>query len=103
MVSADSLNLDVLEVIFAHLSGKDLPAVALVSRSFLAGVIPRLYRTLAFRIHHAKRYPRVRVYLTPRKSVKSNTMDDQVTSAFSAVLAHPHLGVHVRNIGLSWQ
>ncbi|KAF9460379.1 hypothetical protein BDZ94DRAFT_1223135 [Collybia nuda] len=81
MVSADSLNLDVLEVIFTYLFGRDLPAVALVSRAFLAGVIPRLYRTLAFRIHHAKRYPKI-------------------PSAFSAVLAHPHLATHVRNIDI---
>lgn len=60
MVSADSLNLDVLELIFAYLSGKDLSAVALVSNSFLAGVIPRLYRTLSFRYHDAKKYPKVR-------------------------------------------
>lgn len=59
MVSADNLNLDVLELIFLHLSGNDLPAVALVSRSFFAGVIPRLYRTIPFRIHQAKRYANV--------------------------------------------
>ena len=58
MVTVDSLNLDVLELIFAYLSVRDLLPVALVSRSFLAGVIPRLYRTLVFRLHHSKRYPK---------------------------------------------
>jgi hypothetical protein len=50
MVSADNLNLDVLELIFAHLAGKDLASVALVSRSFLSGAIPRLYRTILFHL-----------------------------------------------------
>jgi hypothetical protein len=62
MVSVDSLNLDVLELIFAYLSGNDLLPVALVNRSFLAGVIPRLYRTLIFRLHHSKRYPKARIH-----------------------------------------
>ena len=58
MVNAQNLNLDVLELVFAHLaSGTDLASVALVSRSFLAGVIPRLYETLLFRLRHAKKYP----------------------------------------------
>jgi hypothetical protein len=57
MVSATSLNLDVLELIFAYLSGNDLASVANVSRSFLAGVIPTLYHTIHFRLCHAKLYP----------------------------------------------
>jgi len=58
MVSAQNLNLDVLELVFAHLAtGNDLASVALVNRSFLAGVIPRLYETLLFRLSQAKRYP----------------------------------------------
>lgn len=58
MVSAQNLNLDVLELVFAHLAtSNDLASVALVSRSFLAGVIPRLYETLLFRLSQAKRYP----------------------------------------------
>ncbi|KAF5384392.1 hypothetical protein D9615_003394 [Tricholomella constricta] len=81
MVSADNLNLDVLGLIFAHLTGKDLAAVALVSKPFLAGVIPRLYRTLSFRIHNAKRYPSVR-------------------TSFSTILDHPDLATHVRNIDI---
>ena len=56
MVSADNLNLDVLELIFAFLSGNDLPSVASVSRSFLAGVIPRLYRRIWFLLKQAKGY-----------------------------------------------
>ncbi|GLB39748.1 hypothetical protein LshimejAT787_0702580 [Lyophyllum shimeji] len=83
MVSADSLNLDVLELIFAHLSGNDLPAVALVSKSFLAGVIPRLYRTLSFRIHHAKRY-------------------SKASTSFATILAHPDLAVHVQHIDIRY-
>ncbi|KAF8957516.1 hypothetical protein BDZ97DRAFT_1845991 [Flammula alnicola] len=81
MVSADNLNLDVLELIFGFLSGNDLPSVALVSRSFLAGVIPRLYNTIAYRLRQAKGY-----------SVQ------ETMSPFAALIAHPHLGVHVRNI-----
>ncbi|KIY47500.1 hypothetical protein FISHEDRAFT_45143 [Fistulina hepatica ATCC 64428] len=77
MVSADNLNYDVLEVIFAFLSGNDLPSVALVSRSFLAGIIPRLYSKIAFRESHAKRYPRV---MTP----------------FASIVAHPDLASHTR-------
>ncbi|KAG6826656.1 hypothetical protein H0H92_014947 [Tricholoma furcatifolium] len=77
----DSLNLDVVELICAHLNNNDLAAVSLVSKSFFAGAVPTLYRTLAFRIHHAKRYP-------------------NVSTSFSAILAHPSLAVHVRNIDI---
>ena len=66
MVSADNLNLDVLELIFAHLSGNDLSSVALVSRSFLAGVIPRLYNTLSYRLRQGKGYALVRVSGCPK-------------------------------------
>lgn len=60
MVSADNLNLDVLELVFAHLvSGNDLTSVALVSRSFFAGVIPKLYERITFRLREAKKYPLV--------------------------------------------
>lgn len=59
MVSADNLNLDCLELIFQFLSGNDLASVALVSKSFLAGVVPRLYRSLVFHTGNAKRYPTV--------------------------------------------
>ena len=59
MVSADNLNLDVLELVFCFLSGNDLPSVALVSKSFLAGVIPRLYSTISYQIRQAKGYSTV--------------------------------------------
>jgi len=65
MVTADNMNLDVLEMIFAYLSCRDLASVALVSRSFLAGVIPRLYSKLLFRLAYGKKYPRVRLTLSP--------------------------------------
>lgn len=60
MVSADNLNLDVLETIFSHLSGNDLPSVALVSKSFLAAVIPGLYSTIIYRLRQQKGYQSVR-------------------------------------------
>ncbi|KAJ7210912.1 hypothetical protein GGX14DRAFT_498367, partial [Mycena pura] len=81
MVSVDNVNLDVLELVFAHLSGNDLASIALVSRSFFAGVIPRLYSTLLFRLSHAKRYPRI---MTP----------------FAAVAAHPEFAIHVRHVDI---
>ncbi|KAF7292681.1 hypothetical protein MIND_01166300 [Mycena indigotica] len=81
MVSADNVHLDVLELIFAYLSGSDLASIALVSRSFFAGVIPRLYSTLLFRLTHAKRYM-------------------SIISPFAAVALHPELGVHVRYIDI---
>ncbi|KAF8171571.1 hypothetical protein K438DRAFT_1729273 [Mycena galopus ATCC 62051] len=81
MVSADSVNLDVLELIFAHVAGNDLASIALVSRSFFAGVIPRLYSTLLFHISHAKRYP-------------------AVMSPFASVTAHPEFAIHVRHVDI---
>ena len=59
MVSADNLNLDVLELIFAYLSGHDLTSIGLVSRSFLAGVVPILYRSIVYRLREAKAYDSV--------------------------------------------
>ncbi|KAJ7444721.1 hypothetical protein FB451DRAFT_1434258, partial [Mycena latifolia] len=53
-----------------YLAGNDLASVALVTRSCSAGVIPRLYYTLQFRVAHAKRYP-------------------TLMSTFCAVAAHP--------------
>ncbi|KAJ7748377.1 hypothetical protein B0H16DRAFT_1553159 [Mycena metata] len=81
MVSADNVNLDVLELVFSFLAGNDLASVALVSRSFCAGVIPRLYATLLFRLSHAKRYP-------------------TVMSPFAAVAAHPEFAIHVRHVDI---
>jgi len=60
MVSADNLNYDVLELIFAFLSSNDLPSVALVSQSFLAAVTPKLYRTISYRRRQSKGYNAVR-------------------------------------------
>ncbi|KAF5392671.1 hypothetical protein D9757_000886 [Collybiopsis confluens] len=79
MATADNLHLDILELIFIYLSGNDLVSVALVSRAFFAGVIPRLYRKIMFRLNHAKRYP-------------------QLMSPFRAIIEHPALAVHVRHI-----
>ncbi|KAI0664068.1 hypothetical protein C8Q70DRAFT_905338 [Cubamyces menziesii] len=81
MVSADNLNFDCLEIIFTYLSGNDLVSVSLVSRSFLAAAIPRIYRTLAFGLNQAKRYP-------------------TVISPFTTVLEHPNLASHVRHIDI---
>lgn len=63
MVSADNLNHDVLELIFAYISTHDLTSVSLVSRSFLAGAIPTLYRTIIYRLREAKAYDSVRICL----------------------------------------
>ncbi|KZT08130.1 uncharacterized protein LAESUDRAFT_724132 [Laetiporus sulphureus 93-53] len=81
MITIDNLNLDCLELIFAYLSGNDLVSASLVNRSFLAGVIPRLYRSLVFRLNQAKRYP-------------------AILSPFASVLAHPNLAGHVRRIDI---
>ncbi|KAI0058481.1 hypothetical protein BV25DRAFT_1891370 [Artomyces pyxidatus] len=81
MVSADNLNFDVLEIIFSFLAVPDLASVSQVSRSFLAGVIPRLYRSLPFYYTQAKRYP-------------------NIMSPFAAVIAHPGLTKHVRSIDI---
>jgi hypothetical protein len=102
MVNAQNLNLDVLELVFAHLAtGNDLAAVALVSRSFLAGVIPRLYETLLFRLSQAKRYPSVssRLIRLPQVAFNALTLSQKVTAPFAAILKHPGLAKHVRNIG----
>ncbi|KAL0945983.1 hypothetical protein HGRIS_012261 [Hohenbuehelia grisea] len=82
MVSADNLNLDVLELVFAYLqSQNDLASAALVSRSFQAGVIPHLYRSLRYTLRQGKRFPEL---MTP----------------FAVILAHPALGVHVRQVDI---
>jgi len=59
MITADSLNLDVLEQIFNFLSDHDLPSIALVNQSFSATVVSRLYKTISFRLRHAKGYTNV--------------------------------------------
>ncbi|TEB32632.1 hypothetical protein FA13DRAFT_1627875 [Coprinellus micaceus] len=81
MVSAENLNLDVLELIFAHLSGHDLTSVSLVSRTFFAGAIPTLYRNITYRLKEAKAH-------------------DTVMSPFAVLLQHKSLANHVRTIDL---
>ncbi|XP_006462952.1 hypothetical protein AGABI2DRAFT_119783 [Agaricus bisporus var. bisporus H97] len=82
MVSADNLNLDVLEEIFAYIPrGPDLPAIALVSRSFLEAVVPRLYAKISFHLRQAKNFPDVK---TP----------------FGSIVAHPDLAIHVRSVDI---
>ncbi|KAF4612878.1 hypothetical protein D9613_010997 [Agrocybe pediades] len=83
MVSADNLNFDVLELIFTFLSGNDLPSLALVSKSFLAAVTPRLYRTISYRFRQSKGY----------------NVGNPV-SPFSVIVTHSHLAAHVREIEL---
>ncbi|KAJ7636495.1 hypothetical protein FB45DRAFT_989137 [Roridomyces roridus] len=81
MVTVDNVNLDVLELIFSHLAGNDLPSVALVSRAFFAAVIPRLYSVLLFCLSQAKRYP-------------------GVMSPFAAIAVHPEFAIHVRHVDI---
>lgn len=83
MVNADSLNFDVLEVICSFLSGQDLASVAQVSRSFLAGALPRLYKNVWYRLREGKAYA-----------------SGQVLSPFSVILQHPSLAIHVRSIDI---
>lgn len=61
MGSADNLNFDCLELIVGHLSANDLTAASLVSRSFLAATIPKLYHTLTFHLGNGKRFPNVSI------------------------------------------
>ena len=56
MITAENLNLDVLEQIFHFLSEHDLPSIALVNQSFSAAVVSRLYKTISFRLRHSKGY-----------------------------------------------
>ncbi|KAJ2919726.1 hypothetical protein MD484_g699, partial [Candolleomyces efflorescens] len=81
MVSADNLNLDVLELIFAYISAPDLTSVSLVSRSFLAGAVPTLYRTIVYRLREAKAY-------------------GSIMSPFVVLLTHKGLLKHVRTIDI---
>ncbi|KAG7095711.1 hypothetical protein E1B28_006425 [Marasmius oreades] len=81
MVTADNLNLDVLEMIFSHLPHQDLASTAVVSRSFFAGIIPRLYRDITYGLKHGKKYPRV-------------------ASPFGVIVAHPWLAKYVKHIDI---
>jgi hypothetical protein len=60
MVSADNLNLDVLELIFAHLDQHDLFHLSLVSSSFFAAATPLLYRSVEYGLRQVLR-PALRV------------------------------------------
>lgn len=57
MVSTDSLNRDVLELIFSHLNANDLCSVTLVSRTFFAPAISQLYRALFFHREQTAVFP----------------------------------------------
>ena len=63
MVSAENLNLDIVELICAYLSGHDLTCVSLVNRTFLAGAITKLYTNIVYRLREAKAYETVRVFV----------------------------------------
>ncbi|KAL4251036.1 hypothetical protein ABKN59_006202 [Abortiporus biennis] len=80
MVSADNINLDCLGAICAYLSGPDLVAVSLTSRSFLVAATPHLYRTIGCNSIHSVQYK----YL----------------SLFETIQRHPQLALHVREIDL---
>ncbi|KAF9645527.1 hypothetical protein BDM02DRAFT_3189629 [Thelephora ganbajun] len=77
MVSADALNLDVLELTFAHLDQHDLFHLCLVSQKFLAAATPILYRSIGLKP-------------TPRRA-----------SAFDTILLYPALAGHVRHIRIT--
>ncbi|KAF9238045.1 hypothetical protein BU15DRAFT_75441 [Melanogaster broomeanus] len=76
-----NVNLDVLELIFAHLGGSDLVSSSLVSHSFLAGVIPSLYSRIEYTSKHAKRY-------------------SAIMSPFTTLSTHKHLSRHVKLIAV---
>lgn len=104
MVTADNLNLDVLELIFAFISGNDLVAVSSVSKSFLAGVIPCLYAKVSFTAKHVKRYRPEgggvsRTFVKKKHACFSITMH-QIMSPFLTLRNHPDLAVHVRQIDI---
>jgi len=80
MVSVEKLDLDVWDLILSHLSTADLYAVALTSRSFLTGVISRLYHTIFFRLQHAKKYPGVCDYFISSGAKGLMFVDDDCIS-----------------------
>jgi len=62
MVSTNNLNLDVLELIFAHLEQHDLFHLCLVSQSFFDAAIPILYRSIGYDFTQSSK-PALRVSL----------------------------------------
>lgn len=102
MGTADNLNLDCLELICAHLSGNDLVSVSLVSRSFLAAVLPQLYRTLTFHLGNAKRTTQlVGEAFYSDEYTQTSRVSVQFLTVFDVINLHPHLAVHVLHIGIS--
>jgi len=99
MITADNLNLDVLEQIFVFLSKHDLPSIALVNHSFSAAVVSRLYKTISFRLRHAKGYSNVSFLLTYFLARSNMHTKGETISPFAVILSHPRLGVYVRHIG----
>jgi hypothetical protein len=100
MVSADSLNLDVLELIVAHLDQHDLSQLCLVSRSFLAAAMPALYRSIGYHFSQssdpALRVSLVRTSFVPVPRWVITLV--QRASAFDTILLLPALAGHVRHI-----
>ena len=62
MVSAGSLNLDVLELICAYLDQRDLYHFSLVSQNFTAAATPILYRSIGYHLSQSSN-PALRVSL----------------------------------------
>jgi len=103
MVTADNLNLDVLEQIFNFLSEDDLPSSALVNQSFFAAATPRLYNAISYGLRHSIGYDNVHQSLTSYSNL-TNLLSRQtgilrIISPFATLIARPHLAVHVRHIG----
>ena len=63
MVSADNLNLDVLELICAYLDQHNLFHFSLVSQNFTAAATPRLYRSIGYDFSQSLSHPALRVSL----------------------------------------
>ena len=74
MVSADSLNLDVLEFISAHLDQHDLFHLSLVSRNFVAAATPILYRSIGYHFSQSAN-PALRVSLVRTSSSRCRESD----------------------------
>ena len=72
MITADNLNLDVLEHIFSLVSEHDLPSIAIVNQSFSAAVFSRLYKTIPYRLRHSKGYINVSFGFIPAKYLNYN-------------------------------
>ncbi|KAI0029303.1 hypothetical protein K488DRAFT_56674 [Vararia minispora EC-137] len=89
MVSADNVNYDVWELVFAYLNGPDLAAVTSVSRSFWACALPLLYRTLPFQNAQAKGYPRVKTPFAVLRSRPSYAIFARIVDIRAVPLSNP--------------